>query len=474
MRTQLFTDAQFEEMAREVVRVLGEVGYHVGHPTVKEWALKAGCRESSAGRVLLDEAQVQEVRERLRRQYPPRAAEAPEPSLIRPRAELRVGFGNITPKVYDHPSRTAQGGNTDNFTAVVRFAQTEPRIVGLTLPVSRQDVPPATEQLESLVLLAGLTDKPLGPTDAMMPESVPFLAAMGEALGHEPGIFVGCCNCINPPLRLEWRTAETMLQRRRYHSLSMITPMPCLGGSAPVDLWGYTVQAVAEIIGGLILSIIIDPEAPLMGYIASTQTDMRSATMTSSSPQTVRVDAAVVQLMEKCFGGGTRVGGRTYVSARHPGMQAVFECFLKAVGYSALVDEHALHYTGCTLANGSVLCVEQWLLDYEVMEALGWLWATPEPAATPGAAERIAEGVLELGGSFLGADHTVQHHRTALWDPTFFQRLTDTRTEREILDQCHALYRDRVASYGPAAQPEDVRRELQRILEEARGKLLGR
>ena len=98
-----------------------------------------------------------------------------------------------------------------------------------------------------------------------------------------------------------------MLQQSRCHATSMITPMPSIGGSGPVDIYGCVILGTAEIVGGLILSMIIDPEAPLLGYIACNQVDMLTGNGTSSTPQTIRVDAGVYQLMEMCFGGGTRV-----------------------------------------------------------------------------------------------------------------------------------------------------------------------
>ncbi|OGV74262.1 MAG: hypothetical protein A3K19_14070 [Lentisphaerae bacterium RIFOXYB12_FULL_65_16] len=472
MRTALFPDTQFEQMASEVRRVLAEVGYAVDHPEVKALAWRAGCRESGAGRVLFDSRQIDELRAELLRQYPPPTAS--DTTLVHPPREIRAAIGNITPKVYDHASGQAVGGTLAVLQDIVKFVQAEPRVTGVTLPVSRQDVPPAVEQMDSLVAMAKLTSKPLGAIDATVPESVPYLAEMGAVLGHAPAAFVGSCNCINPPLRLEARTAETMLQRRCYHSRSMITPMPCIGGSGPVDIHGSVVQGTAEIVGGLILSRIIDPEAPLLGYIACNQVDMLTGNGTSCTPQTVRVDAGVYQLMEYAFGGGTRVGGRSYINARRPGLQAVFERFLKALGYAALVDKHWLSYAGggC-LENGSTISVEQFLLDIEVLSGLDSVWTTPVVASPGDAVERIRETVLNGAGNFLSTDHTLAHFRDEMWTPHYFRCGTATATENEIVDRCHAEYRRAVESYQPASHPVQVVRELERILQKARRDLVG-
>lgn len=464
--TPLFTDSQFDRLAAQVRQVLGTVGYQVTHPQVKDLALRHGCRESAQGRLLFPAGLIDEVGARLREQYPP-GTPGPGGQPLRLSPTVTSGYGNITPKVFMYARDAAEGATLSHLTDLVKFAQQEPRITGVTLPVSRQDVAPALEQIEGVLVLAELTAKPLGAVDATWPEAIPYLAAMGEALGYRPADFVGSCNCINPPLRLEYRTAETMLQRAPYHSLSMITPMPCLGGSAPVDTWGAVVQGTAEIIGGLSLSLAVDPEAPLLGYIACTQLDMRAGDITSSSPQTIQVDAGVYQLMEARFGGGTRVGGRSYVTARRPGFQAVFEKLLKAIGYAAFVDDHALGYPGHgTLDNGSVHSPEQFLLDLEVTEGLAHLWTQPQDPGDDVVA-RIAEGTLERGGNFLQADHTLTHYRAESWDPAVFARLRDTHTERVMLDQIHDRHRSLVAAYEPAAQPPEVLRELRAIRDRA-------
>jgi trimethylamine:corrinoid methyltransferase-like protein len=468
----LFTDSQYEQMAKEVQQVLAEIGFHVGHPRVHEAALREGCRESAVGRLLFDPTQIETVRQRLLAQYPPQSPSSLS-SPMHPRGPLRAGFGNLTPKVYDYPSRQAVGGSARHLTDLTKFAQMEPRLTGIVLPVSRQDIAPQIEQLDSVVLMARLTDKTLGPVDTTLPESVPYLAAMAEVLGCDPAQFIGSCNCINPPLRLEDRTAETLIQRSRYHSLLMITSMPALGGSAPVDLHAAIVLGAAEIVGGLIIGTIMDPEAPLLGYIASTQLDMRTGNSTSSTPQTVQLDAGVYQLMERHFGGGTRVGGTGYISATHPGFQALAERFLKAQGYAGLVNHQALAYAGTgNLGNGGILSPEQYLLDLEMIEGLQALWATPNFSPPGDVLERLSEGALQANADFLTQEHTLEHYRDEMWDPRYFQRLTDTRTEEQLVARAHEDYRSLVNSYQPAAYSADVLKELTAILEKARTDLL--
>jgi len=464
VQVSLLTDSEYERMAGQVVEVLGTIGMVIGHERVKQMVLAAGCKESPQGRVLFPPALIETNTATLQQTHGPHQDASAE---LHPRQPFTTGFGNLVPKVFDFAARRSVPGDTLSFRRLVRFAHTEPRVSSVTIPLSRQDVAPQMEQIDAVPVMAELTDKPLGSVDATYPEAVPFLAEMGAALGHEPGLFVGRCNCINPALRLEARTAETMLQRARYHSPAMMTTMTNIGGTGPVDIWGCIVLGTAEIVGGQILASIIDPEAKLIGYTATTQIDMRTGSLSESTPQTTQVDAGIFQLVQRHFGGGTAVGGRGYISAKRPGLQAVFERFLKAAGYAAFVDQGMLSFPGTgNLDNGSVISPEQFLLDLEIMQALDQLWSRPVPAEDDVPA-RLREGIMDAHGNFLGSPHTLENFLQEAWEPSYFARGTETKDEAAILAACHEQYTVTLKAYRPAGYPEGVLRELRLIKDRA-------
>ena len=259
-----------------------------------------------------------------------------------------------------------------------------------------------------------------------------------------------------------------MLQKSRYHVGSLITTMPALGASGPVDIYGSAVLALAEIVGGLILSHIVDPEAPLTGYVASLELDMRTANPSSATSRTVRLDATVHQAMAKCFGGRAQVGGRGYVSAKAPGLQAVLERFLKARGYAALVDDGGFSYSGTgNLDNGSMLSPEQYLLDLDIMEALGELQTAPLIPAEGEVAARL-EAAVGNGGNFLTEEHTLEHFRDEVRESLCFNARPQAFLEDAVVEKCHARYRETLAAYKPASHSDQVLRQLRGILRRAK------
>ena len=107
-----------------------------------------------------------------------------------------------------------------------------------------------------------------------------------------------------------------------------------------------------------------------------------------------------------------------------------------------------------------------------MLAGLGELSAAPVVPPPGAAAARIREAVLNGDGSFIAEEHTLNHYRDEMWAALYFRCDTRTRSEREILDQCHAEYRRRVAEYQAASRPADVIREMERILRRAEAALL--
>ena len=115
---------------------------------------------------------------------------------------------------------------------------------------------------------------------------------------------------------------------------------------------------------------------------------------------------------------------------------------------------------------------EQFLLDLEIAGGFNSLWTPPALPAVNDTADRIIETILKNEGNFLEAEHTLAHYRDEMWSPAYFQCLTDTRNEKVILDRCHADYQAKVNDYRPASYPDEVIRELKKVLERARRILL--
>ena len=462
MMRRVFSQDQLDTLCARVRKILAEIGYRVEHEGLSELLRQKGLGQSTAGRFLFDDQIINDFAAH-QTQYV--AAQKSSAAAPPERPAFGVSLGNIAPKFYDYAAGLPQLATTEHLERLCKYAHQKAEIDRIMTPLSITDEPPRIAPIASFLTMAKLTGKYGYYLEPLFPEVVKYLAELSVIfLGEgQENAFMDPCNCINPILHLKERTAGVMMERAKYNVSSMITSMPTAGGNAPVTLDGAAIQGAAEIVGGLIISWLLNPNVNNKGYISSSVIDFRQANTTQSSPETVLIDCGVVELMEHGFGGNTGIGGKSYVAAKRPGLQAVYEKMFKAMAYQKYSG--ILEYSGGgVLDNGSLLSPEQFILDMEIQQSLHYLH--PIETTDEQAVDAIAQ-VIEAGdGDFLSTDHTLAHFRN-MWDPILFLR-KDGRSEKEILDQAHARYQEAIGSYAGYEYDQTKIKAGEKVLARAR------
>jgi len=461
----IFTNDELDLLARKVRRVLKSLGYCVRHDRLSEFLTRKGLKTSPSGRFRFDDRLIDEFVAWQSRRTRPGQAE----TWTRGQP-FRRSFGNICPKYYDYAAQSAVSARTKHLIDLVKFAHQEPKIESVILPVAVVDVPAPTAPIESFLHMMRLTNKFSYWLDPYGDELVKYLVELSAVfLGDgQADRFVDPCDCINPILRLEDRTAGVMMERAKYNLHSLVTSMPTAGGTAPVTIDGAVIQGTAEIVGGLVIAWLLNPDAAHVGYISSSVMDFASGNITQSSPETVLIDCGVIQLMDHGFGGNTRYGGASFISARRPGLQAVFEKMFKAAAYHRITGTFWYAGNG-NLDNGSLLSPEQLLIDLDIAESFHHV--QPQQVETEPIEDLIAQMAETEASEFLTTDHTLARFRAAFWQPALFTR-GDTRSESQILEIAHQRFRDTVNQYqGYDGAPTRIK-AVETILARAKNELL--
>ena len=127
-----------------------------------------------------------------------------------------------------------------------------------------------------------------------------------DKLRERPIITMGACP--NSPLEInENETSIIMLSAR--HGLPIdILSMGLCGGTTPATLAGTLVTTNAEILGGIVLSQIINKGNPILYGSSTTIMDMKSATSPVGAPEHAMFGSAVGQIGHY-YGIPTNVGG---------------------------------------------------------------------------------------------------------------------------------------------------------------------
>ena len=464
---KVFTDGDLEILSTKVRYVLKNIGYQVDNDELTSLLVKKGLKLSAKKRILFDDAAIDDLSALQIERYKTKMPAYDIDSIPERKIGFQTGFGNIAPKFYDYKNSRHCVATEIIFEDVVKFAHQDDKIGNVNIPLSITDIPLATAPIESFLILTRLTDKCSGPIEPLDAFVVKYLAELSDIFlgsGHRKE-FIDPCNCINPIMRLENRTASVMLERAKHNVKSMVTSMPTAGGNAPVTIDGAVIQGTAEIVGGLIISYLINSDAELEGYISSSILDLKYGNTSQSTPESVLIDVGVVNLMDYAFGGNTRIGGTTYVSAKKPGLKAVYEKMFKASAYERFSGRFS-YAGGGVIDNGALFSPEQLIIDMDIAESFSAVSHVPVDDAP--IEDIIAEVVHEGSADFLSHAHTLEHFRDAFWEPRVLTRDMNVTSEKEILDRANARYGERVESYSGYKYDKEKMRAGEDILSRAK------
>jgi trimethylamine:corrinoid methyltransferase-like protein len=495
----LLTDIQKEQLKDKVYRLLGDVGMRVEHETLEAALIANGCEKSSCGRIRMPASVIDAFVAAHRKTQ---AQDAELENLYdkfgiidyanfllwtgrRNEAEAKLAKGVHTSifdcgptKYYDYPSRQTRPVDTNIFITAKKWAQAVPE-VGYISTWYRQDVPPRTERIESLVLALKYTDK-VGGIEAIYPEVLKYLQEIGEIITGRPGENAYVCGsqCISPPLIFEHRSAEEAVERlrlgiHRYHIASMIS----IGMNTPPMPASVIVMIAAELLGGMVAVHCLDPGADITGRILASAVDMRNAQVTSATLDTSIVNFGVKELFDAHFGGHARMDTFFTAYARRPGLQAVVECFTGAQRLAQLRKVSNIGYPGVgTLDNGGTGSLTQAVLDLEIRRSLFVPSQIPvDEEAVP--FEEICDRVAREQ-DFFTSEHTLSHFREMWYSQIFRTDDPDAGRwagdETAILDTCDDIWRAQLGRGGPPTNLSgDQTKALDALVVRARKELLG-
>ena len=486
-----------EVLGKKVRDLLWKAGMKIENEEISSVLLRNGCSQAPSGRIRIPEEQIDEMVSNQKRTQEQDAEDQvfyltcgvdwthsilwtnrKEEMKKRVGQEFMMSAFDCGPTTfYDYPAHKVVPVDTPVFIEMMKFAQSTPEI-GYISTWYRQDVPQATERIDSLVLGLTYTDKVDG-IEAIDPKQIKYLKEIGEIMSDDPGRtpFLAGSQCINSPLILEERSAAEMVERvkrgiKRFH----IASMPTIGVSTPVTSAGAIVMGAAEILGGMVAAFNMDPEADLSGRMISNVLDMRTGGVTCYGPETAMLNLGVKELFDTCFGGHLWVEVFFGTGAKRPGLQAVSENFYNVHCYAKLTGNPDICYPGMgALDNGGMGSPTQAMLDMEIRKSQFALRDRLSVDEESLPFEEICQKVRD-GEDFLSSDHTFRHFRE-LWSSRIF--LTDEPKpgvwegdEKSILDKCDQLWRENIKGYQPPEWPEEKRQALEDVLARAKEELL--
>lgn len=496
--TKMLTEENKAMLKDKVYQLLWDVGMNLEHDEIIKIMLKAGCKLSSNGRLIIPKEIINEFissQEKTQSQddddqslhihYGPGVAWThfilytgkKEEMKKKIGAEFKTSiFGSGPTKFYDYPSNRVLAIDTEIFIEMMKFAQSTPQI-GYVAPFYRHDIPAPIERIDSLILGLKYTDK-RGGFDVMYPNQIKYIKEISDivfpdALGKAPYLY-GAIAVICPLIMSE-RSLEDLMERKRCNIRRYrIATMPAIGINSPITIAGSIIQATAEQVGGMVVAYCMDSGGEISSRIIANSADWRNIASTSLGPEATYVNLGVKELIDSCFGGHMWVETFFASSANVPGLQTVYENFYGAYRYAKLTGIADVPYPGLgNLGYMGICSPTQAVLDIEIKKSQFDVKNKIEVNEETMNFGELCSTILE-GKEFLASEHTLKHCREIWKSDIFLNEIREkwAGNEKSILDKCDQIWRENIKNYQAPSISNDKIKALDTLLDRAKKELL--
>jgi trimethylamine--corrinoid protein Co-methyltransferase len=474
-RYDILSEEQVEQVHRQAMLILEEIGIDFLHPDAVALLGKAGMRIEEQ-RVRFDPAFIEE-----------QVRKAPASFQVQarnPKHTVTIGGDHmVNAPVYGPPfitdlDRGRRGATIEDFSNFDRMAQATPQIhcAGGTT-VEPENLPLGTRHLDMVYSHIRWTDKPFMGSVISADNARDSIEMAAIVFGGRDRIeatpaLLALVN-VNSPLRYDDRMLGALLEYAAAGQPVLVTPFLMAGAMSPMGLAGTLAQQTAEALAGIALIQLVRPGAPCIYGSFLTNTDMQSGSPAFGTPESAMGILASAQ-MARHYSIPFR-GGGALTSSKAPDAQAAYESMM-CLWPTVLGGVHFVLHAAGWLESALLASYEKFVIDVETLRMFEWILEKGMPFDEEGMA---MDAIREVGpgGHFLGAEHTLRHYRTGFYRPLIsstdnFDRWnrTGARTaDRVANEKWKALLRD---YQDPGIDP-GVDEQLQRFMTLRKEAILG-
>jgi len=275
--------------------------------------------------------------------------------------------------------------------------------------------------------------------------------------------------CTLPPLCYDKGMTEASIELARAGIPVVVMPMPTAGGTGPATLAGTMVVNNAEFLGGLVIQEFASPGAPVVYAAAVGTIDFKTGS-NMPSPESGLMHLASSQVAHY-YDVPSEIGVTGGTTSKVLDTQAGYERARTILTNLSTTPDIALGMgglEGARMTSAEALVIDNEIIDYALRFVEGFEVND----------DTLAVDVIDKvgpGGIYLGEKHTVQHFRER-----WMSRLSDISSyetwekqgSRSIDEVAREKVREILATHKVTPLPEDVEKEIGRILKRAEAELL--
>jgi trimethylamine--corrinoid protein Co-methyltransferase len=453
MHFRVLSDGQCEQIVQAAFEVLERVGARFHEPQAVDILKKAGCKVDDVV-VRLPSAVIRQALAAVPERFT-LFTRSGEPAMQIEPGRVHFGPGPTCPNFIDPASGARRPFVKNDAALVARVCDALPQIDYVMSLGSINDVPQDKADIHEFEAMVRETSKPIM-SWSFSRRSLAQIHAMcaavkggEEAYAREP--FMIFYAEPSSPLK---HTAEA-LQKLIYCAERRIplvySPCPIGGATAPATLAGVLVQGLAETLGGVVLSQLIQPGTPIVVGGVVSILDMHTAILSYGAPELSLMSAAATEVAGHLGLPMFSTAGCT--DSKTLDEQAAVEATMSIV-FAMLSGANFVHDVGFT-ESAMTGSLQQLVMCDEIIGMARYAARGIRVDEESLAVEAIGQAFGD--GNFLALAHTAKNFRREFW----FPRLMDRRRWGEW------------RSGGSETMGQRVRETVQRLIAEHRAPPLG-
>jgi trimethylamine--corrinoid protein Co-methyltransferase len=277
-----------EEIHAEALRVLSTIGVFFEDKGVEEIVVRAGGVRRD-GRVLLPESLVEDSLKTVPRRIRLYDRDGNLVAVLGEGARV-FNPGSAAIRILDYGATEPRSPTLADLKNLVVLADALQGLKAQSTALVPADVPAEVRDAVRLYVVLKYSSKPVV-TGAFTVENLPLmvemLASVREDYAEKP--FAVFDVCPTPPLSWSAVTSRNLVDLARLNAPAELIPMPGLGATSPVTIYGALVQHHAENLSGIAISQAVRPGAPVIYGGSPTMIHPYYGTASITSPEAVLV-----------------------------------------------------------------------------------------------------------------------------------------------------------------------------------------
>ena len=465
-RFGILTKTQVEKVHEASLNILWKIGVDFGYPPAVE-VLKKGGAKVDGERVFFPPKLVEEQIKKAPSQFT-LYARNPDNNIIIGGHHMVFTPGYGAPFVSDivNGRRRATLNDFENFVKLTGASVNQNILSGNV--VEPNDISHEVRHAQMYYTSVKYSDKCFmgsamgeqGAKDSVRMASILFGS---EAQLAEKPRFISIVGSLTP-LKYDLRMLGALMEYAGAGQPQLISSLSIAGATGPVTLAGNLALQNAEILAGIALAQLVREGTPVIFAGASSNAEMRSGALSIGSPE-MAMNTAATARMARYYKLPSRSGGAV-CDAKVPDAQAAYESMMSLLMAQASGINFVLHTAGI-LDTYNCMSYEKFIVDDEMC----------------GMVKRIKKGfkvndntlgldvIKEVGpgGHFLDKDHTLEHFRGELYQPTISNRDDfdgwNAKGSLHCMDAANKKYKEILESYEVPELPADVDKDLLKFIE---------